>query len=234
MWLPAERLRLSRAQRLELTSLARDPRTPKRVAARALIVLGAGGGASNRQLAQTLAVSRPTVIHWRRRFEEAGVAGLLREAVEMPKVEPAKAVRRQPDVKWLELAGIYVSPPDQAVAFSLEIAEAGEPAAAAPLATAEKTGEYLRHGAATLFAGLEVLGETAPGPMSDPGALLEFLERLDRQAPPGLAIHLIVGPEGAHAAAQIEAWLGAHARFHVHCTPAGGSWIHLSRRWWLG
>ena len=71
MWLPAERLRLSRAQRLELTSLARDPRTPKRVAARALIVLGAGGGASNRQLAQTLAVSRPTVIHWRRRFDSS-------------------------------------------------------------------------------------------------------------------------------------------------------------------
>jgi transposase-like protein len=281
MWLPAERLSVSRAQRRQLTHLVRDPLTPKRVAARALIVLGASGGTSNSQLAQELSISRPTVIHWRRRFEKAGVAGLLAETPrETARAAPARAMperampdramsdrampdramasRRQPSAKLLDIIGIYVYPPDQAVAFSVETLlveqsggqpvgqPAGQPAgqsggqpqagALAQRAPASKTRDYIRHGAATLFAALAILTEKAAGDAGQAQQhlwLLEFLETIDRHTPAGLQIHLIAGAGGSHQDPRLQAWFAGHARFHVHCTPPGGSWINLTRRWWF-
>lgn len=48
----------------------------QKLALRASIVLGAAEGVSNSQLAKRLGTSRPTVNHWRKRFEEADVYGL--------------------------------------------------------------------------------------------------------------------------------------------------------------
>jgi transposase len=58
----------------------RNPNTAQKLVLRASIVLGAAEGVSNNQLARQLATSRPTVIHWRARFEECGVDGLLHDA----------------------------------------------------------------------------------------------------------------------------------------------------------
>src|SRR5437879_3563384 len=134
MWLPKERLSVSRADKRQLRQIVRDPLTPRRVALRAAIVLGASDGTSNSQLAQELAVSRPTVIHWRRRFEEAGVAGLLRDPPQTGR-NGALAGRQgrgngsprfeaglcpQPPGQLLDIIGIYMNSPDKAVAFSVE------------------------------------------------------------------------------------------------------------------
>jgi transposase len=51
-------------------------RTPQSVAVRARIVLLAGEGESNSQIARALGVSRPTVILWRARFAEGGTQAL--------------------------------------------------------------------------------------------------------------------------------------------------------------
>lgn len=80
MWNRAETLTISPKQRLELTRLLRNPNTPQKLVLRASIVLGAADGTSNNQLARELATSRPTVIHWRERFAESGVDGLLHDA----------------------------------------------------------------------------------------------------------------------------------------------------------
>jgi len=53
---------------------------PQRVALRAKIVLGAAAGRSINGLAKELSVTRPTVLLWRRRYAEAGVDGLLKDA----------------------------------------------------------------------------------------------------------------------------------------------------------
>ena len=58
----------------------RNPNTPQKFALRAAIVLGAADGVSNNQLARELTTSRPTVIHWRGRFAQSGVDGLLHDA----------------------------------------------------------------------------------------------------------------------------------------------------------
>ena len=234
--------------------MVRDPLIPKRIVLRALIVLGAGGGTSNSQLAQELSISRPTVIHWRKRFEAGGVAGLLRDPMAVaaqaeappsqpqldgPGAQPADAHRgRPPSGKLLDIVGIYVNPPDQAVAFSVEMKNAR--AAPEPLpdaAAGGRTNDYIRHGAATLFAALGILAEETAGAPPPAGSYvaqwLAFLESLDRTMPPEMQIHLIAGPEGTHQEAHMKAWFARHARFHVHCTPPGGSWIHLTRRWWF-
>ena len=49
----------------------------KNLAFRASIVLGAVEGISNSQLAEKLGTSRPTVNHWRKRFEASGVKGII-------------------------------------------------------------------------------------------------------------------------------------------------------------
>jgi transposase len=51
-------------------------KTPQSVAMRARIVLAAGAGASNSQIARELGVSRPTVIAWRERFAAGGPQAL--------------------------------------------------------------------------------------------------------------------------------------------------------------
>ncbi len=80
MWDRAEALSVTAKQRRELTRLVRNPNTPQKLVLRASIVLGAADGISNNQLAQQLATSRPTVIHWRERFSDGGVDGLLHDA----------------------------------------------------------------------------------------------------------------------------------------------------------
>jgi transposase len=80
MWKPAEAVVLTPSQRRQLEQIARHPRTTQKVALRVAIILGAAEGLSNRELARRLGTSRPTVLLWRSRFEEAGVEGLLHDA----------------------------------------------------------------------------------------------------------------------------------------------------------
>jgi transposase len=79
MWDQADQLPMSNEQKRQLESWVRAPSTPQKVALRSRICLLAHQGQSNRQIAQQLHTSRPTVILWRKRFQEAGVAGLEHE-----------------------------------------------------------------------------------------------------------------------------------------------------------
>src|SRR5215468_9671832 len=80
MWEPAPALRVSREDRQWLEALIRSGQTPQRVALRARMVLGAAEGRANHALAKELRISRPTLLRWRQRYVEAGVAGLLKDA----------------------------------------------------------------------------------------------------------------------------------------------------------
>ena len=80
MWNAAEPIALSTAQRSDIEALVRSGRTPQRVVTRARIVLASADGTSINAIASDLSVSRPTVYLWRQRFEQAGIAGLLKDA----------------------------------------------------------------------------------------------------------------------------------------------------------
>jgi transposase len=74
----APAIALSGEQRQALRRLARAHSTPQALARRARIVLraGAAGAPTNLQIARELGCSKDTVGLWRRRFAEAGLAGL--------------------------------------------------------------------------------------------------------------------------------------------------------------
>lgn len=69
-------LPLSDEERAELTALRRARTTERGLAERAAIVLAAAAGESNAAIARQVDCSQPTVMLWRRRFQQAGVAGL--------------------------------------------------------------------------------------------------------------------------------------------------------------
>ncbi|MCM2411580.1 helix-turn-helix domain-containing protein [Streptomyces sp. RKAG290] len=69
-------LRLHEGDRARLEALTRMSTAPAGLVRRARIVLLAAGGASNTEVAALLRVSRPTVLKWRSRYEESGIAAL--------------------------------------------------------------------------------------------------------------------------------------------------------------
>jgi len=77
---PAPALRLDEDSRAALTTWTRSRTLPQRQVLRARIVLRAAEGVANRRIADELQCSIPTVLLWRQRFEEAGVAGLEQDA----------------------------------------------------------------------------------------------------------------------------------------------------------
>ena len=64
------------ADRRELRRRARSKGAPARVVERARIVLLAGEGLPGKQIAARVGCAEPTVVTWRRRYAESGLAGL--------------------------------------------------------------------------------------------------------------------------------------------------------------
>lgn len=95
-------------QRGTLEAWVRAKTTPQRMALRSQICLLAAEGKSNNAIAQQLSTSRPTVILWRKRFEELGPEGLTRDAPHGP------STRRLPGEKAKDVveATLHTKPPD--------------------------------------------------------------------------------------------------------------------------
>src|SRR5216117_2232299 len=108
MWKPAAALRVSREDQEWLETLVRSGQTPQRVALRARMVLGAAAGRPNHALAKDLGISRPTLLLWRQRYAEAGVAGLLKDAA-----RPGRKKRIRPEkVEAIVNATLQTTPAD--------------------------------------------------------------------------------------------------------------------------
>ena len=71
---------LTDTQRKQLQGYARGRRTSVRLALRAKLVLLAAKGFQNQQIAQQFSVTRQLVARWRKRFLQAGVAGIEKDA----------------------------------------------------------------------------------------------------------------------------------------------------------
>jgi len=108
MWSPAAPLRLTRKQQSDLEMLVGQGKTPQRVALRAMIVLASAEGKAVNAIAHELSVARPTVYLWRRRFEQAGVQGLLKDA---PRAGRRPALTPQQIATVVE-ATLHTVPPD--------------------------------------------------------------------------------------------------------------------------
>jgi len=80
MWTKADALPVLEVDQELLQHLLRSGSTPQKIALRARILLGAAEGKPNYQLSDELNVSRPTILLWRQRYLEAGLAGILKDA----------------------------------------------------------------------------------------------------------------------------------------------------------
>jgi transposase len=80
MWESAEALEVSDEARRTLEGWVTARTSPQRIVMRARIVLLAAQGIANRRIAQEVRTSRPTVLLWRNRFAEGGLAALLEDA----------------------------------------------------------------------------------------------------------------------------------------------------------
>jgi transposase len=80
MFPPIAPTELTKKQRSTLESWVRSPTMQSRAVQRARIVLAAGKGISNRQIAKDLGITRTTVILWRTRFAEGGTDALAQDA----------------------------------------------------------------------------------------------------------------------------------------------------------
>jgi len=76
MSLAASPLRVTKGQREQLEAWSRSRVVPHRQVLRARIVLMAADGVANQVIAERLGTSRPSVLKWRARFEDAGMDGL--------------------------------------------------------------------------------------------------------------------------------------------------------------
>jgi transposase len=108
MWKPAEKLSMTEEQRKTLNAWVGAKTSPQRTVLRARICLLAADGLPNRIIAQDLKTSRPTVVQWRKRFEERGSEGLAEDA---PHGLSSRALSAE-KIKAIVEATLHTTPPD--------------------------------------------------------------------------------------------------------------------------
>lgn len=142
--------------------------------------------------------------------------------------------------KLQDVVGLYIAPPEKAVVFSvdeksqiqaLDRTQPGLPMKKGRAGT--MTHDYKRNGTTTLFAALnvatgEVIDECLPRHRHD--EFLLFLKKLEKQTDRALDLHIIADNYATHKHPEVNAWLAAHPRVHVHFTPTSASWVNLVER----
>lgn len=76
---PASKLILTDSERKQLQAISLHRSTPRGIALRIDIILGAAEGVANHVLARNLSTSLPTVLLWRRRYESDGLTGVMED-----------------------------------------------------------------------------------------------------------------------------------------------------------
>ena len=138
--------------------------------------------------------------------------------------------------KVQDIIGLYMDPPEHALVLSvdeksqiqaLDRTQPGLPIKPGRCGT--MTHDYKRHGTTTLFAALTVLDGRVIGQCMSRHRhqeFIKFLNRINRETPLELDLHLIVDNYATHKHAKVRAWLARHPRFRFHFTPTSASWLN--------
>src|SRR6201982_3008239 len=180
---------------------------------------------SKRELARQVGIS-PASVHriWR-------AFGLQPWRTETFKISPDPLLID----KIRDVVGLYLAPPANAAVFAVD----EKPQSQALQRTApvlpmihgtpeRRSFDYVRHGTIDLFAALNTATGKVIGHLSAQHRAIDFrdfLDQIDRQTEPGLAIHVICDNLSAHKAPAVHKWLLAHPRVQLHFTPTYSSWI---------
>ncbi len=96
------------------------------------------------------------------------------------------------------------------------------------------TRDYKRHGAAALFAALNLLLGKVIGQYRGchrHQECLKFPRCLDRAFPRELTRRVMPDNYATRNHEAVRHWTAAHPRFKLRCTPTGASWLHLVEIW---
>ena len=143
--------------------------------------------------------------------------------------------------KIRDVAGLYLAPPANAVVFAVDekpqIQALQRTAPVLPMLPGvpeRRSFDYTRHGTVDLFAALDTATGKVIGKLSAQHRAVDFrdfLDQIDRQTAPGLAVHVICDNLSTHKAPVVHRWLAAHPRFALHFTPTYSSWSNQVERW---
>jgi transposase len=147
------------------------------------------------------------------------------------------------EAKVRDIVGLYLDPPERALVLCVDeksqIQALDRTAPLLPLRPGcpeRQTHDYRRYGTTTLFAAFNILTGKVIGTCQArhrSREFVKFLQHLEREVPPELAIHLIVDNYSTHKSAVVQRWLTpkARRRFHFHFTPTSSSWLNQVERW---
>src|SRR5712691_8756670 len=186
---------------------------------------------SKRELARQVGIS-PASVHriWR-------AFGLQPWRTETFKISPDPLLID----KIRDVVGLYLAPPANAAVFTVDekpqIQALERTAPVLPMIPGvpeRRSFDYTRHGTIDLFAALNTATGKVIGKLSAQHRAVDFrdfLDEIDRQTEPSLAIHVICDNLSAHKAPAVHKWLLAHPRVQLHFTPTYSSWISQVERW---
>jgi transposase len=142
--------------------------------------------------------------------------------------------------KVRDIVGLYLDPPERAVVLCLDeksqIQALDRSAPILPLlpgTPARMSHDYQRYGTSSLFAALNATSGKVIRSLHARHRAVEFkkfLQKIDKEVPADLEIHLILDNYATHKTPAINKWLAAHPRFQLHFTPTSASWINLVER----
>ncbi|MFE9644905.1 IS630 family transposase [Streptomyces sp. NPDC006365] len=186
---------------------------------------------SKRELARRVGISPTSVLRIWRAF------GLQPWRTETFKISPDPLLID----KIRDVVGLYLAPPANAAVFAVDekpqIQALERTAPVLPMMPGvpeRRSFDYVRHGTVDLFAALNTATGKVIGKLSAQHRAVDFrdfLDEIDRQSEPGLAVHVICDNLCAHKAPVVRKWLLAHPRFELHFTPTYSSWINQAERW---
>ena len=199
---------------------------------------------------RTLESAPKDATHWSTRSMAAEV-GLTQSAVHRIwkafGLQPHRAetfkLSRDPQfvAKVRDVVGLYLNPPERAVVLCVDeksqIQALDRTAPILPMQPGlpeRATHDYKRHGTSSLYAALNVSTGKVIGALHSRHRAVEFkqfLQRLDREVPADLDVHVILDNSSTHKTPAIRKWLTAHPRFVLHFTPTSSSWLNLVERW---
>lgn len=143
--------------------------------------------------------------------------------------------------KIRDIVGLYMSPPVAAAVFAVDdkpqiqaLKRSAPILPMLPTTPQRATHDYQRNGTIDLFAALEIATGTVITelrPTHTSAEFIKFLNRINREVPDDLDVHIILDNLSTHKTPQVKRWLQRHKRFHFHFTPTYGSWMNLVERW---
>ena len=143
--------------------------------------------------------------------------------------------------KVVDVVGLYLNPPDHAMVLCVDektqIQALDRTQPLLPLKPGQierRTHDYKRHGTTSLYAAFDVLSGQVMGRLTRrhrAKEFLDFLRQIDRAAPKGLDLHLVLDNSSTHKTAEVRTWLESHPRFQLHFTPTSASWLNAVEGW---